>query len=172
MRMESELILSRGGFPALSARGCIQHITPIEGGNLRRTINGKLVYTGRVEGHKYRSVIKCEDKACIALEGIWRGGPVRVGCIQRLGQKVTHYRTMLERDPVEGSIIVMNSKQEAVEPLSREARQIILPENVLNQSMEIYITYRPWLDMCVTDFSFMTNEWGLKTGWHLELEEI
>lgn len=108
--MESELILSRGGFPPLSARGCVQHLMPVETGALRRTINGGLVYTGKTGTHKYRSLISCEDKASLALEGLWRGSEVRVGCIQRLWQKVAGREAFLERDPVIGSIFVTTAQ--------------------------------------------------------------
>ncbi len=83
--MESELILNRGGFPPLSARGCIQHLMPIEAGLLRRTINGALIYAEKPLAHKFRSIISCEDRASLALEGLWRGSEVRVGCISSCG---------------------------------------------------------------------------------------
>jgi hypothetical protein len=88
--MESELIINRGGFPPLSARGCIQSLMPIESGVLKRTINGSLVYTGKGPAHKYRSIISCEDKASLAMEGFWRGSELKVGCIQRIGVLDSH----------------------------------------------------------------------------------
>lgn len=167
--MESELILSRGGFPPLSARGCIQQLMPIEAGTLRRTLSGALIYTGKTVAHKYRSIISCEDKASLALEGLWRGSEIRVGCIQRLWQTATGQEAVLERDPVEGSIFVMTAKQEEKEVQKGTGRKIVFAERIAG---EAFISYRPWLDMRVVTFSLMTNEWGLKAGWRLELEEI
>ena len=113
--MESELILSRGGFPPLSARGCVQQLMPILAGELRRTINGSLIYTGKSLTHKYRSIITCEDRAVIAMEGFWRGSEIRVGCIQRIWQKVEGEQALLERDPIEGSVFIMTAKQQEKE---------------------------------------------------------
>lgn len=167
--MESELILDQGGFPPLSARGCTQHLIPIESGMLRRTINGTLIYAGNTLAHKYRSVISCEDKASLALEGLWRGSKVRVGCIQRLWQQSTAREILLERDPIEGSVFAITSMRENVEIQSITGQKVILIKGGLEKT---FVAYRPWLDMRVTSFALMTNEWGLKAGWRLELEEI
>jgi hypothetical protein len=166
--METELILSRGGFPSLSARGCSQQIMPIEEGALRRTINGVLVYTGKEEGHKYRSIISCEDKTGAALEGLWRGSEIRIGCIQRFWQKSQGREVLLERDPVEGSVFALEGQTEfSIEEIV--GRHVVL-EHLIDQ--EVFVSYRPWLHMRVVGFCLMTNEWGLKAGWKLEVEEI
>jgi hypothetical protein len=182
--MESELILNRGGFPPLSARGCIQHLKPIEAGLLRRTINGALIYASKPLTHKYRSIIYCEDKASLALEGLWRGSEVRVGCIQQLWCQTTEREVLLERDPREESLFAMTSAREEVRIESVNGRKVIIADQRLKPggldnkaleekgSGEIFITYRPWLSMRIVTFSLMTDEWGLKAGWRLELEEI
>lgn len=167
--MESELILSRGGFPPLSARGCTQQLMPIESGTLRRTINGALIYTGKAITHKYRSIISCEDKASLALEGFWRGSQVRVGCIQRLWQKIAEREVLLERDPAEGSVFAITTQKQEMTIQEISGRKIVFAESTLG---EAFVSYRPWLDMRVITFSLSTNEWGLKAGWRLELEEI
>lgn len=167
--MESELTLSRGGFPPLSARGCVQQLMPIEAGSLRRTINGKLIYTGQMGGRKYRSLIVCEDKASLAFEGLWRGEEVRVGCVHRLWQKVVGGEATLERDPVGGSVFGLAADQEEINIQEVRGRKVILASEIKDDA---FISYRPWLDMRVVDFSFSTNEWGLKAGWRLVLEEI
>lgn len=169
MTQESELILNKAGFPPLSARGCTQQLMPIESGSFHRTINGRLIYAGKAIAHKYRSIIFCEDKSCIALDGFWRGSDLRVGCIQRLWQKVSEIKTILDRDPIEKSVFIISPHEEAREILSVSGRDIILENDVLP---ETYVSYRPWLDMKIMNFSFMTNEWGLKVGWQLELEEV
>ena len=84
--METELILSVGGLPPLSARDCVQELIPIEQGRLRRTINGELIFVGK-QWSKYRSVIYCTDKTTLATNGLIPGTVVKVGCIQRLWQK-------------------------------------------------------------------------------------
>ncbi len=167
--MESELILSRGGLPPLSARGCIQHLMPIEAGALRRTINGTLIYTGKEICHKYHSIISCEDKASMALEGFWRGGEIRVGCIQRLCQKAIDQHVILQREPVEGSVFVVNAARQEKGVQEIIGRKVVLAHPILE---ETFVSYRPWLHMRIITFSFVTNEWGMKAGWKLELEEI
>ncbi|MBM3467889.1 MAG: hypothetical protein FJX71_00465 [Alphaproteobacteria bacterium] len=167
--MESELILSRGGFPPLSARGCIQNLIPIESGLLRRTINGSLIYVGKESGHKYRSIISCEDKASLALEGFWRGSEVRVGCIQRLWQKVSGQEAHLERDPIEGSLFAVTQDRKNIEIKEVSGRKVAINKK---RDEVIFLSYRPWLNMRVIVFTLTTNEWGLKAGWKLELEEI
>lgn len=167
--MESELILDRGGFPPLSARGCTQHLIPIGTGILRRTINGTLVYAGNTLAHKYRSVISCEDKASLALEGLWRGSEVRVGCIQHLWRQSTDKEVLLERDPVEGSVFAATSIRENVEIQNITGRKVALVKGGLEK---VFVAYRPWLEMRVTSFTLMTDEWNLKAGWRLELEEV
>jgi hypothetical protein len=176
--MESELILNPGGFPPLSARGCVQHLRPIEAGLMRRTINGALIYAGKPLAHKYHSIIYCEDKASLPLEGLWRGSEVRVGCIQQLWHQTTQREVLLERDPREGSVLVMTSTREEIEIQSVKGRKVIIADRGLkdrgldDKGSEVFIAYRPWLHMRIITFSLMTDEWGLKAGWRLELEEI
>ena len=164
--MESELILCQGGLPPLSARGCIQQLMPIESGVLRRTIDGRLIYAGPLSAHKYRSIIQCEDKASLALEGLWRGSRLRVGCIHRLGQKTSGSSVFLERDPVEGSVFAVTARQKAVAIQEITGRKVLLATDG-----EAFVSYCPWLDMRVVSFSLTTNEWGLNAGWRLVLEE-
>lgn len=157
----------------MSARGCIQQLMPIETGALRRTINGSLIYTGKPTAHKYRSVISCEDKASLALEGLWRGSEVRVGCIQRLWQTVENHEILLERDPVVESIFLVTEKQQQKDIQEVRGRKVVVcgGNSAINPG-QAFVSYRPWLDMRVVTFSLHTNEWGLKAGWRLELEEI
>lgn len=169
--METELILSVGGFPPLSARGCIQQITPLEQGKLRRTINGELIFIGQPIS-KYRTVIYCTDKTSLATDGIRPGSPVQVGCIQRLWQKVipdqNNGSITLERPPVEGSITVIDENQKSIEVQSVDNQEIKLKD----RKNTYYVGYRPWLNMRTVRYNLQTNEWGLKAGWQLELEEI
>jgi hypothetical protein len=169
--METELILSVGGMPPLSARGCIQQIMPIPQGNLRRTINGELIYVGRPIA-KYRSVIYCTDKASLATEGLSPGVTIQVGCIQRLWQKVLpdpdNKPIMLERTPVSDSVIVIDEQQRHLEIESVDKQEIRLK----SREGTCFVSYRPWLNMKTVRYNLQTNEWGLTAGWHLELEEI
>lgn len=147
--MESELILNRGGFPPLSARGCIQHLMPLEAGLLRRTINGALVYAGKPLAHKYRSIISCEDKASVALEGLWRGSQVRVGCIQELWCQSAEQEILLERDPREGSVFAMTTAREEISIHSVTDRKVMIADKGLG---EIFIAIVPGLTCELSPF--------------------
>lgn len=169
--METELILSVGGFPPLSARGCQQDLMPVPQGSLRRTINGELVMVGSQE-HKYKSTVKCNDKTSIATDGLYPGCEVMVGCIQRLWQKVAENKdnipVILERYPVKGSVVVMDEHQKEIEVTAIDGKKIQLQD----RSSTYYISYRPWLNMRTITYSLNTDEWGVKGGWSLEMEEI
>ncbi|MCX7338877.1 MAG: hypothetical protein NTX76_06340 [Alphaproteobacteria bacterium] len=169
--METELILSAGGLPPLSARGCTQELMPISNGSLKRTVNGELVMVGSPV-HKYRSVISCDDKTVMATEGLYPGIEITVGCIQRLWQKVmpdpANSVVLLDRAPIEGSVAVVDVDQQMIPVVSIDQQQVRL----LDRQKIYYVSYRPWLAMRMVTYRLMTNEWGIKSGWRLELEEI
>jgi hypothetical protein len=169
--METDLILSVGGLPPLSARGCVQELMPVNNGTFRRTVNGTLLHLGHAL--KYRSIITCEDKTSLATHGLRPGSLVRVGCIQRLWQKVNGDQTiMLEREAIEGSIGAVDSNQQSIVVRQVVGQSVDLMPFATPTDGECFITYRPWLMMCVITYSLTTHEWGIKTGWRLELEEI
>ncbi|MEN8237079.1 MAG: hypothetical protein ABFQ95_06010 [Pseudomonadota bacterium] len=165
---ETELTLSIGGLPPFSARGCTQSLTPIVNGELRRTVNGELIYTGNSLHEKYKSVIKGVDKSAAAFDAIWVGAKVKVGCIQRLWQKFSGDKVVLSRDPVVGSVIAQDNTSQNIEVRSCKGRNIKL----LKPVEEGYISYCPYLDMRVVDLSYATDEWGMQVSWELVLEEV
>ncbi len=165
---ETDLTISRGGLPLWSARGCKQELTPIKNGELQRTVNGELVYTGDRSHHKYRSIVRCQDKSSIALDGIWQGCKIAVGCIQRIGQLIQGDKCTLDRQPIESSIrcVTVDGKAVAIRHINR--CEIVLKHRV----NEGYVSYRPILQMRVVDFGYSIDEWDVATGWYLALEEI
>ena len=169
--METELILNIGGLPPLSARGCKQELMPIQQGSFMRTINGELVLVGGGD-LKYRSTIECEDKTTMATNGLYPGSELMVGCIQRLWEKVSNdaanEAVTLERYPVTGSVVVMDEDQKQVLVEKVDGKTVHLKD----RAKTYYISYRPWLNMRAITYSLNTNEWDLKSGWTLELEEI
>jgi hypothetical protein len=168
---ESELILDRIGFPPFSSKHCQQTLIPIMNGELRRTVNGQLIYTGTDQHHKFQSVIQGQDKVCPSFEGVWRGSLIKVGCIQRLSQQTRNTREIfLQRDPVEDSVVVIDKKSQEKEILLVDGRHITLKE--IDNNEEYYIFYRPYLLMCVISYKLLTNEWGTSGGWQLDLEEV
>lgn len=175
--MQTNLVINRGGFPPFSARGCQQTLQPLNTGELRRTVNGELLYTGRKGHHKYASIIECQDEASLALEGIWRGEPLHVQCIQRLWQEVIigedrdTLSVELERKPVQDSVVVLHNGGMEL-PVLVTGERVLEIQHAFRLEDRIYINYRPHLHMRVTDFTLVTNEWHQRCGWRLQLEEI
>ena len=173
MNAITDLILQPKGMavsslPLLSSRNCTQTLTPLAHGQLRRTINGQLIHTG-LPGHtKYQSTITGEDQAPPALENIWKGTLFQVGCLPYLTQpNLGNPRIELARDPVPDTVMVVDNEGGYHEPLAVTGRQVTLPENKTTD----YVSYRPQLDMYAVDFQITMNEWGMKVGWVLKLEE-
>lgn len=162
--METELTLSIGGFPPFSARGCVQELTPLSSGEFRRTISGDLIHVGK-KNQKYKTIIKCRDKSVLATEGLSLGTVVQVGCLQYLWQKTSQTTVTLERVPVGGSVTAVDETRVPIKILSIKGQEITLEKSG-------YVGYRPFLNMCVTRFSLVTDEWGMSCGWSLEAEEV
>lgn len=164
--METTLILSRGGLPPLSARGCSQELTPLSQGQFKRTVNGELIFIG-IQGKKYKTTISCQDVTVIATDDLIPGSIIEVSCIQPLWQKVIGGKATLERTPVLGSITVVSEDKKPVQLIRCEEN------NVEIATLDVaYVCYRPILAMRLISYSLKMNEWGLKSGWTLELEEV
>ena len=170
--LESELILDRVGFPPFSARHCQQTLTPLKTGDFQRTVNGELIYTGHPGHDKYQSTIQCQDQAIPCFDQLWRGSIIGVGCIQRLSQEVkANQKIVLERDPVDYSVYVINEDREEFEIQSVIKREVILKEK-LEEGQKRYVFYCPYLQMRLINYKLLTDEWGKSNGWQLELEEV
>ncbi len=163
---ETCISLSIGGLPPFSARGCHQVLTPIATGETHRTVNGELVTTASELHHKYQTVIKGQDKLPIAIDRLWKGQNVEVGCMQRLWQKADEAQIELSRDPVVSSLVAISQDREPVEVLAIEGRKVTL-------ARPGFVGYRPYLVMKITDFGYETEEWGkAASSWFIQLEEV
>ncbi|MBA4749560.1 MAG: hypothetical protein H2057_02955 [Alphaproteobacteria bacterium] len=173
--METQLILSRGGFPPYSARGCQQTLTPLKTGEFRRTVNGMLVFTGSEKHRKYQSVLSCRDAAPPSFEGLWQGETVEVSCLQRLVQEVTltskTLQIVLDRPAVKGSVTLQVRGEPLLPMLEAQGSEVSITERVY-EGQKGYLSYRPILTMRVISFHLETDEWGAEVGWTLTLEEI
>ena len=124
-------------------RGATQTLQPIDAAQqLRRTINGTLIDVSRAEFRKYRSTISCTDQQPPAVDGVWPGQIVTVGCISELSCKTAGGAP--SRSVVSGS----------------------------SRTEGDYTFYRPQLIMRVVSFSQDTDEYGASVSWSLELEEV
>ena len=164
--METDLILSKGGLPPFSARGCTQTLSSVNLGAFHRTITNKLVYLGKPE-KKFKSTIKCQDLFSLATDDLFPGVILEVGCIQRLWQKIAGSVCALERFPRDGSLLVMNEDQSPMEDYDLNGQTLHF-----KKSEKGFVSYKPLLTMQVKSYILTTDEWGLKGEWHLDLEEV
>lgn len=169
--MQTELTLSMGGLPPLSARGCIQDLKPLSQGECVRMLDGHLIFVGQ-PGHKYRTTIRCSDENVLATGDLTVGQTVTVGCIQRLCQKVAAHsepvEVVLERPPVPGSISMVTEDKGEVPTFPIEGQHFHVPPF----DQDLFIFYAPLLNMRVLSLTLTTDEWNLKTSWSLEMEEV
>ena len=141
--MSDMLTLSGIGVPPYSARGASQTLEPIGSSQqLRRTINGELIDISRAEFRKYRSTISCVDQQPPAIDGVWPGRVLTVGCISELSYLTAGGAPA--RPLVSGS----------------------------SRTEGDYTFYRPSLSMRVVAFSQDTDEYGAAVSWSLQLEEV
>lgn len=168
---ETELKISRIGFPPFSARGCQQILMPAVRGEFRRTINGKLIDLGRKTHHKFKSMISCEDKTIFASGLLWVGAELEVSCIQRLCQEISGQENVINllRPAVAETIEATNYAQAAIPYKVLTATSL---EAQLEREDKGFISYCPILNMRLTNFSVNTQEWKGQSSWLLELEEI
>jgi hypothetical protein len=172
--VETELVISGAGFPPLSARGCVQELIPVSLGHFKRTVNGDLVLLGSPE-KKYKSTISCDDKTVIATDKLAIGDSVEVSCIQRLWQKCPGAQgdpervVTLDRLPVDGSIYALDEKHRPVPMTPLDGKTVRV--DPMDNTQSCFVSYRPRLTMRLTRYRLKTDEWGVKTGWEMELEE-
>jgi len=168
--MESELTINIGGLPPFSARGCEQVLIPITQGDFHRNVYGELIYLGDDTHTKYKSVVKCSDKAAIATNGLYRGRELELGCIQRLWQKFEENQRDIRLDklPVGVSIFAYDDENQEITIMHSQGKSVQLQ----TPHTKGYICYRPLLNVRVVQYSLSTNEWGVRVGWEMECEEI
>ena len=141
--MSDVLTLSGIGVPPYSARGASQTLEPIASSQqLRRTINGELIDISRAEFRKYRSTISCVDQQPPAIDGVWPGRVLTVGCISELSY--------------------LTAGGAPARPLGSGSAR----------TEGDYTFYRPSLTMRVAAFSQDTDEYGAVVSWSLQLEEV
>lgn len=172
---ETLIQIDRTDLPAFSARGCSQTLTPLKCGDLKRTVNGELCYLGQKKHHKYVSSVRCQDRFTPPFENFWRGEEVQVSCLQRLCQKIIgdgETRVFnLDRCNIQSSERVASTTGEEV-LLYETGDKSVTFATPPQKGDVLFVTYRPLLSMRVITFHLETDEWGNKTSWHLNLEEI
>jgi hypothetical protein len=169
--MQTELTLSLGGLPPLSARGCVQELTSVPQGEFKRSLNGELIFVGNPQ-HKYKTTLHCSDQSVMATNGLAIGAEVVVGCIQALCHKIPPsdkaVSLTLERTPVPGTLAVVTENGDVFEAFTSQGLHVTVDPS----KKELFVYYQPLLTMRVVSFSLKTEEWPQKVAWVLDLEEI
>ncbi len=166
----NEIILGIAGLPQERSKNCVQELFPVVNGEFKKSINGNLIFVETSNRQKYRSIISCSDLNSPIIDKIWIGTQINVGCIQNLCQVIQPGETVLDlvRPAVANSIRVTNCSGQSVSH-SVSKNQILLKKP---NDKKIFVSFRPWLTMLVTNFSMKTNEWKMESVWKLESEEI
>lgn len=137
------LEISGPGIADYTARGATQTLDPIDASAvMARTVNGALIDLSPPQMRKYKSTISCNDTETPALDGIWPGQVLTVDCVAELGYKTAG--GVPQRPVVTGS----------------------------ERTSGAWSYYRPRLDMRVMQYSVSRDEYGAKTDWSLDLEEV
>lgn len=138
------LTLTGIGVVPYSTRAASQTLEPIgqAAANVYRDVNGTLRATGGTSFQKYKSTITCTDQRPVAIDGVWPGRTVTVGCIQTLAYLTSG-----------GS----------------PARTVVTGSDLIEGD---WTFYRPELDMMVVGFSVQEDEYGAEVSWRMDLEEV
>ena len=142
MADQTLLTLSGIGVTPYSARGLTQSLEPIDASvQLRRTVNGALADLSYEPFRKYKSTISGQDQEPPAVDGVWPGQVVEVGCVAELCFLTAS--ASASRPAVAGS----------------------------ERTDGAFTFYRPVLTMRITGFSVSRDEYGAAVSWQLQLEE-
>jgi hypothetical protein len=182
---DTVLTLSGVGIVPYAGRGVTESLQLIGAGALRRTVNGQLVDLTLAANRKYRVSLSGGDAQPMALDGVWRGQQVTVGCITELAAKVTlaagSASVELGRAPVAGSGRAIKSVASGVRvtsnvafttPTGVETALATVDFEDTGLSGEAFVFYRPSIVCLVTGWNADTDEYAARPGWTLELEEV
>lgn len=165
---ETILTLGNIAIPTGSGRGITQTLSPIDNGNLRRTVNGTLKDLTRLQNRKFESSVQCTDMGSPAIAELWKGQIILVGCIQVINQNIdpASLTVTLIRDPIAGSIFGFEADGTKQIPTIVAGRDITFGVSI------IHVEFRPELSMMVVSNSMNTDEYAAEEGWDLDFEEV
>jgi hypothetical protein len=179
---DTVLTLSGPGIAPFSARGLSENLKPLDAGQLRRTVNGTLTDLTLTAFRKFRVTISAQDVMPPALDGIWKGQEITVGCTSSLGAKVTltagSGTVALSRKPVTGSGRAIWRSGDTV----KETTSVTFSETSGVWSAAVnfgdaglsgaaYVYFRPELLCMVTETDNDHDEYAARPGWSITLEE-
>lgn len=140
------LTISGQGMAPYSARGLTQVLEHIDQAtNQKRTVNGALKNIAFDGFKKYKSTISCNDLEAPALDGVWPGQLITIGCSAELA-----YLT-------------------ADTSVTHPGREIVADSSRVEGD---YTYYRPVLNCMVVSFTGSHVEWDGTVSYSLQVEEV
>ncbi len=182
---DTVLTLSGIGIVPFSSRAISETLAPIDqGAQLRRSVNGTLTDLSLTAFRKYRVSLGGSDMQPIALNGVWKGQAVTVGCVTEIAKAITLVAgaatVQLDRPFVAGSGRAVRANGESIQftadvdlaTVTGPAYEAQIDFNDPLLSGEAFVIYRPLLACLVTGFSSARREYDATQDWTLELEEV
>ena len=158
-------------FPPASARGIQTSLTPIDSGDLRRTVNGTLVDLTREELRKYRLSLSADGQALPAAAGLWRGMRCTVTPPITWTAQVGAGDTSVafQRPAASARMFDAVTLEELAEP---SIAQDALSAAFSAANNPAWIEYQPTFEALLTFRSDAADEWEASATWALEFEEV
>lgn len=182
---DSVLTLSGVGIVPYSGRGITESLSLIDQGKqLRRTVNGALTDLSLTAFRKYRVTLSGSDLQPAAVDGVWPGQAVTVGCITEIAKALTltagagsvalgraYVASSGRAVKADGDGIILTSGCVLTTP---SANNYLATVDFSNAALtgEAFAIYRPSLSCIVTAFNVSRDEWGGSSDWTMELEEV
>lgn len=149
-------------FPRGSRRYISVSVRQIEAGELKRAIDGSVMFMGDPDIKLHAVDITCSDQTLPPISDLWVGDRVVIECPVEFsvpGPAVT-----LRHDPVPGSVYGVDEDDRKVGTTASGSRNVSIAGAVA-------IRYRPILQCAVGERSFDSQQAMAASGWSLTLEE-
>lgn len=159
-------------FPVRAARGIDVDVSPIDAGELRRTVNGSLKNLSNPLFRKLKISLAHSGGRVPTLVGLWRGMSVTVHLpdpVEQLPVPGTPTTAVLARQPVPGSVRGVTVDGVDISPSSSSTSA---PWNVTFAEPVAFVAYRPIVQCLIASWSRSENDWGRSASWSVELEEV
>ena len=147
-----------------------ESLSPVDSGDLRRTINGALTSLVDPAFRKFKLSVSCDDMHTPGFASAWKGRQLTVRPSSDLTDLIAvgGISRTLERDPVAGSVRAVDVDGATV--AFTVAGRVVTLGAAAAKTTRLF--YRPVLVMLVASWSTDQDEAGATTSWQLELEEV
>ena len=156
-------------FPIGSARDIETVISLVNSGDLRRTLNGKLIDLTRDELKKYAVSLSSSGIDFPTLSGLFKGERVEVSPPKHFSKLSTSSPQSLDRKAHAGSVSVTDTVTNGA--VSHTVSQDGLSVS-FSSSNPVLIRYQPILTCRITSLSMTHEEFSISSDWSMDMEEI